>query len=286
MFESDLEGDIEEAVTVISVPPEPLTPIIEAGSTPLLVVIDSDDAWKSLEIEGYEIYVAPPDTDAAAAVAALDPARIVANLASGVVNTLGALRKAGSKARFWGCIADPTTGRAISLGMIEPVIPPIDPDGIIAKLGPYATRGARLVTIGTDVDALMSLRQALARRNVSVSMAWDAKQGMDLIQQARPDAMVIDLDLPKKDGYALVVRGVAQLDPPPYTLLVGGRSGSGKAFAEALASLEENQHLCGLEDVLTTVCTRDETMPGSKDARRHKRLPYGSRGRDKTRGRD
>lgn len=286
MFESDLEGDVEEAVTVISVPPEPLTPIIEPGSTPLLVVIDSDESWKSLEIEGYEIYVAPPDTDAAAAVAALDPARIVANLASGVVNTLGALRKAGSTARFWGCIADAATGRAISLGMIEPVIPPIDPDGIIAKLGPYATRGSRLVTIGTDVDALMSLRQALARRNVSVSMAWDAKQGMDLIHQARPDALLIDLDLPKKDGYALVLRGLAQLDPPPYTLLVGGRSGSGKAFAEALASLEENQHLCTLEDVLRSLCTRDDGGPGARDGRRQKRLPYGSRGRDKTRGRD
>lgn len=284
MFESDLEGNVDEAVTVISVPPEPLTPIIESGSSPLLVVIDSSEAWKSLDIEGYEIYVAPPDTDAAAAVAALDPARIVANLASGVVNTLGAVRKAGATARFWGCIADPETGRALPLGMIEPVIPPIDPDTIIAKLGPYAVRGARLVTIGTDVDALMSLRQALARSGVSVSMAWDAKQGMDLIHQARPDAMVVDLDLPKRDGFALVARGVAQLDPPPYTLLIGGRSGSGKAFQEALATLKDGQHLCGLEEALKTLCEREVPASPPKGAR-HRRLPYGSRGREKSRGR-
>jgi hypothetical protein len=97
MFASDLEAAPDEAVTVISVPPEPLTPVIEHGTMPLLVVIDSDQAWQSLEIDGYEVYVAAPDTDAAAAVAALDPAHIVANLASGVMNTLGALRKAGRR---------------------------------------------------------------------------------------------------------------------------------------------------------------------------------------------
>lgn len=285
LSEEELQSGVDDAVTVISVPPEPLTPIIESGSTPLLVVIDADESWKSLEVEGYEIYVAPPDTDAAAAVAALDPARIVANLASGVVNTLGALRKAGSTARFWGCIADPKAGRGIALGMIEPVIPPIDPDGVIAKLGPYATRGSRIVTAGTDVDALMSLRQALARRHVSVSMAWDAKQALDLIHQARPDAMLIDLDLPKRDGYTLVARGLAQLDPPPYTLLVGGRSGSGKAFAEMLGSAGEQLLLQDLTAVLTTVCTRAEATGQPKEARRQKRLPYGSRGREKARGR-
>jgi len=286
IFESDIEGaDVDDAVTVISVPPEPLAPIIESGSTPLIVVIDSDESWKSFELEGYEVYVAPPDTDAASAVAALDPARIIVNLASGVMNTLGALRKAGARTRFWGCIADPTTNRALPLGMIEPVIPPIDPDTIIAKLGPFATRSSRLVTIGTDVDALMSLRQALARRHVSVSMAWDAKQGMDLIHQAKPNAMIIDLDLPKRDGYALVTRGAAQLDPVPYTLLVGGRSGSGKAFAEALAAVEENQHLGTMESVLRTLCDRDEALEVPSENRKQKRLPYGSRGRDKGRGR-
>jgi CheY-like chemotaxis protein len=286
MFETDLESGVDDAVTVISVPPEPLTPIIESGSMPLLVIIDSDEAWKSIEIEGYEIYVAPPDTDAAAAVAALDPVRIVANLASGVVNTLGALRKAGSKARFWGCIADAGAGRALPLGMIEPVIPPLDPDVVIAKLGPYANRGSRLVTIGTDVDALMSLRQALARRQVSVSMAWDAKQGMDLIHQARPDAMLVDLDLPKKDGYALVVRAVAQIDPPPYTLLVGGRSGSGKGFKDALASLDDDGRVQGLEAMLIALSSSEESVPLAKEGRRHKRVPYGKSGRDHARRRD
>jgi CheY-like chemotaxis protein len=127
----------------------------------------------------------------------------------------------------------------------------------------------------------MSLRQALARRQVSVSMAWDAKQAMDLLHQARPDAMVIDLDLPKRDGYLLVSRGVAQLDPPPYTLLVGGRSGSGRAFAEALAALGTGRARDGAHRRAHRRLHPNATASVPDDARRPKRLPYGSRGRTK-----
>src|SRR5206468_6005595 len=113
--------------------------------------------------------------EAAARLRELDATRIVANLAApGTLATLTALRAVGSTARFWGCLAAPAADRVLALGMIEPAVRPIDPDAILALLGSYTTRGTRVVTAGADVDALMSLRQALSRGGMSVSMAWGA----------------------------------------------------------------------------------------------------------------
>src|SRR5207244_3821140 len=77
---------------------------------------------------------------------------------------------------------------------------------ILPVLGGYATRGTRVVTAGADGDVLMSLRHALTRQGLSVSMAWDAKQAVDLFDAVRPELVVLDLELPPRNGYELVVR--------------------------------------------------------------------------------
>src|SRR5207249_8597336 len=108
---------------------------------------------------------------------------------------------AGYGARFWGCLADPGADRALMLGMIEAVGSPIDPDEVVATLARYAVRGTRVVTAGAEVDALMSLRQALARGGLSVSMAWDAKQAADPLPVVRPGEGVVGRARPRRGRY-------------------------------------------------------------------------------------
>src|SRR5438477_2931508 len=76
----------------------------------------------------------------------------------------------------------------------------------------------------------MSLRQALARRGISVSMAWDAKQAADLLLIVRPEVVVVDLALPRRDGYAIVGR-LANVEPAPSTLIVQGADDMAAGFA-------------------------------------------------------
>src|SRR5207253_7778470 len=97
-----------------------------------------------------------------------------------------------------------------------------DPDAILEALGPHAGRGIRVVTAGADVDALMSLRQALARRGMSVSMAWDGKQASELVGGVRPEVMVVDLDLPRREG-CVTVAGPGAVDPLPSRCSCLGR---------------------------------------------------------------
>src|SRR5205809_5880582 len=118
--------------------------------------------------------------------------------------------------------------------MVEPSSRPLDPDAILEALGPHAGRGIRVVTAGADVDALMSLRQALARRGMSVSMAWDGKQASELLVVVRPEVVVVDLGLPRRDGYGILAR-LGTVDPVPAAVVIPAADDFTTAFAAALA---------------------------------------------------
>ena len=276
-FDEDLSVE-DPSVTVISVPPEPSGPPVEHSTEPVVAIIDGSEAWAGIELAGHKVLIVPPESDTAAVIAAADPVRIIANLSAGSLNALGVLRKAGCTARFWGVVADPDQNYGIPIGVVEPVIPPLDPDIVIGKLGDYVKRGARIVTVGADVDALMSLRQALARKKVSVSMAWDASQAIDLIQQMRPDALVIDLDLPKQDGYRLVTEAIVGIEPAPFTILVGGRAKSGDGFLGALRRRPSQDGQLPVSELLSTLARSIELLPGDGERRISTAAPFGSRG--------
>jgi len=264
-----------EPVRVVTVTPPPAArpPVarprvreIETGRRPL-VVLDVEDRWCEKALDGHHVEVLAPADDLAEQIAELSPARIVVNLlAPGALGALVAARAAGCGARFWGCLANPGADRALMLGMIEAAESPIDPDDVVTTLERYAARGTRVVTVGADVDALMSLRQALARKGLSVSMAWDAKQAADLLQVVRPEVVVVDLALPRRDGYGIVAR-LAALDPPPSAILVPGPDDAAVAFAAALADSASAGGALQLGQLLAAVLARSEAPPIE---RRHK----------------
>jgi CheY-like chemotaxis protein len=269
----------DASVTVISVPPDEDALPTDSTGQPTMVVLDHAGCWSTIEVPGHALYAVAPDAAAAPAVAALNPVRVLVNLtAQGAVNTLGALRKAGCTARFWGCIAD-EEGTGLALAVVEPVIPPLEPDTILRKLGDYVAKGMRILTVGGDVDALMSLRQALARKGVSVSMAWDAKQAVEVMHQVRPDAIVVDLDLPKGDGYTIVASAAALLVPVPYLVLVGGRVNSGDGFADALVAVSDRSRVLDGPRLLEALATRSDAPHPEHEERRKRTLGYGKWGR-------
>jgi CheY-like chemotaxis protein len=215
----------DAGLTVINVEAAaPEQPFVPTGA-PVVVVLDGDQGWRGIGLEGHDVAVVKPGATSVTPIQELAPTRILANLtAPGSLTALLALRAGGFRERLWGCIASVSTDTAIALGAIEPVVGPIDPDAIIAALGSYASREGRIVTAGADVDALMSLRQALSRRRTSVSMAWDAKQAREMLGVVRPHAVVVDLGMPKRDGCAIVA-ATASLDPVPLLVLVTSAAG-------------------------------------------------------------
>jgi ActR/RegA family two-component response regulator len=200
-----------------------------------IAVLDVDPVWESAAIAGYEVVLVNPEEDTAGALAELEPARVVVNLAApGALDAVAALRGAGSESKVWGCIGAAGADRAIAIGIVEVAARPLDCDAILEILKRYTSRGTRVVTAGADVDTLMSLRQAMARLGMSVSMAWDAKQATDLLTVVRPEVLVIDLDLPRQAGYGILAR-LSAADPIPCAVIVPGKDDATDAFAAALA---------------------------------------------------
>jgi CheY-like chemotaxis protein len=125
----------------------------------------------------------------------------------------------------------------------------MDPEVVLSALTGYVSTGTRLLTAGADVDAIMSLRQAVSRKGVSVSMAWDSHQAQDLLAIIKPEVAVIDLDLPPRDGYRLVA-GFADLDPVPSAVLISKRTDGADRFAAEAADRSRAHRLITFHDLL------------------------------------
>ncbi len=232
-----------------------------ASGAGLLAVLDTDVAWERLGVDDRPVTVVAPGPDAAARLAQLAPSALLVNLAApGAFDTLAVMRTAGVEARCWGSIVVPGSGRALRLGLVEPAGRPIDADAVVAALAAHATSGARVFTAGADGDALISLRQVLSRKGLSVSIAWDAKQAVDLLAVVRPHLAVIDLELPPRDGFGVVAR-LALLDPPPYLVLVGGGEDFVGGFAAALADPALGSAAVSFEAVVRAVRARGDGPP-------------------------
>jgi CheY-like chemotaxis protein len=255
-----------ESVRVVTVAPS-ASPArireIEPGRR-IVAVIDADARWEATTLDGHQVIALTPGEEAIERLNAMDPARVIVNLAApGALETMATLRAAGSTIRFWGCLASADVDRALPLGIVEAAGRPIDCDTILTGLGPYAVRGARVVTAGADVDELMSLRQAMARRQMSVSMAWDGKQATDLLGVVRPDVVVVDLDLPKRDGFAIVAR-VGTLEPIPTVLLIPGNEDTASAFTAILTDPMHASRGVPFEQLLKDSLGRSELPPAER----------------------
>jgi ActR/RegA family two-component response regulator len=248
-------------VVTVTGPSAPRTRSRDLEALPLpIAVVDVDRCWEDAA-GAQPIVVLATGEDVATRLRETPVARVVVNLAApGALDAIVALRAAGSTARVWGCLAEPAADRALALGMVEPSVRPLDPDAVVNALAAHATHGTRVVTAGADVDALMSLRQALARQGMSVSMAWDGKQARDLLGVVRPEVVVIDLGLPRSEGFAIVGQ-LAAADEPPGAVLIPGAEDPCAGFAATLADPAHAARLVTLQGLLAALLLRSEAPP-------------------------
>jgi CheY-like chemotaxis protein len=120
---------------------------------------------------------------------------------------------------MFGVVAGGGSEYVVGLGVVETVAHPVDPDALVRAVEFAAPRGARVFAAGRDAEALMKMRQALAKRGLSVSLARDTKQIDELLAMVRPQVVVIDLALPMRQGYELVMRMAASTPIPAMVLL-------------------------------------------------------------------
>src|SRR5262249_2016187 len=148
------------------------------------------------------------------------PVRVVVNLAApGGLAQLVALRAHGVSAPIFGVVGLSGQERIVGIGVVEGVARPMSAEALVAAGQRAPPRGARVFAAGRDAEALMKMRQTLAKQGLSVSMARDTKQIDELLAMVRPQVVVIDLELPTRQGYELILR-MASTAPIPAMVLI------------------------------------------------------------------
>lgn len=221
------------AATTATAPP-PSSQTTAGGGARSLLVLDVDGAWSAGEGSTLVVNVVAPGEDITARVSEIAPHRILVNLAApGAFQAMVTLRAGGCAIRFYGCIARADDDQTLLLGPVEPAPKPADPEVLVSLLTGYAPKAARIMAAGTDANTFISLRQALTRAGMSVSIAWDAKQASDLLEIVRPQLLVLDLGLPPRGAHGLVAQAAAAT-PPPVAVLIPGATDPAAGFLAAM----------------------------------------------------
>jgi CheY-like chemotaxis protein len=103
-------------------------------------------------------------------------------------------------------------GSGFILGMVDFFPYPFSIDTCAAQLTRRGTL-RRLLAVSDDVDATSSMREVLGRLGCSTATAFDSRQAADLLPLIKPDAVLIDLSMPRGEG----LRSVSRLGADPAT---------------------------------------------------------------------
>lgn len=87
---------------------------------------------------------------------------------------------------------------------------------------PDAVRRCRIVIVEDNSDSRATLQLLLEMEGHEVFAAGDGKQGIELIEQHRPDIALIDIGLPGVDGFEVARRIRAQQKQPPLLVALTG----------------------------------------------------------------
>ena len=65
----------------------------------------------------------------------------------------------------------------------------------------------RLVRVDDQADDILLIRRILeAQANYTIFEAENGKEGLDLVESKNPDLLILDLNMPEMDGFAMIER--------------------------------------------------------------------------------
>ncbi len=147
----------------------------------------------------------------------LDPLAVIAD----------AEKWGGQEPRAFTYASDST--RAAVLGLIEYFPFPFDPEACAARLLERPQGAHRVLTVSNHIELMTRLRTLLSSGRCSTTVALDGRQALDLVKPVNPEIVLIDLALPRGEGWDLINRLHAEPTTTaiPIALLWTQKLGSG-----------------------------------------------------------
>src|SRR5207253_2036484 len=79
-----------------------------------------------------------------------------------------------------------------------------DPDAVVAALARIAPQHGRLLVVDDDPQVVDMVRQLLEGEPYQVEAAGDGQEALEAISRQRPDAILLDLLMPRMDGFTVI----------------------------------------------------------------------------------
>src|SRR3989454_1809057 len=90
------------------------------------------------------------------------------------------------------------------LGASDYLLKPFDRDAVVAALARIAPQHGRLLVVDDDPQVVDMVRQLLEGEPYEVEAAGDGQEALEAISRQRPDAILLDLLMPRMDGFTVI----------------------------------------------------------------------------------
>ena len=101
--------------------------------------------------------------------------------------------------------------------------------------------GKKIAVIDDEPTSVELLKNNLKKKEYEVTTAIDGVEGFMMVQDSKPDLIILDVHMPNVDGYMLVrdIKGVEELKDTPIIIVTGDET------------LEERFKKLGIQDYFT-----------------------------------
>jgi signal transduction histidine kinase/CheY-like chemotaxis protein len=90
------------------------------------------------------------------------------------------------------------------LGAFDYLLKPLDREAVLAALGRIRGQPSRLLVVDDDPQVVDLVRQMLEDEPYEVAGAPDGQEALDAVSRRRPDIILLDLLMPRMDGFAVI----------------------------------------------------------------------------------
>jgi hypothetical protein len=178
------------------------------------IVIDHDPKWSALSSGCARVAAAAPET--AESLTGMSATFVVNLSAPGALDAIDRLQR---HAKVWGLVDTLKRETCVPLGQVVVAHSGHEVATLRAVVPHSGRRRPSVLILGGDVDPTMALWAALTRHGLSVTIAWDSVQAIDVLEIVSPDAVVVGAGGLPRGGFGFVERLPLMQRPPTIVLL-------------------------------------------------------------------
>src|SRR5213593_4789512 len=128
--------------------------------------------------------------------------------------------------------------------------------------------GKTILIVDDDYELSDGIRAVLENQGHRVLQARDGQQGKQMVDNHRPDLMILDMMMPRMGGYPVLEHFKGTTDAPSIIMITANAGSRHKAYAEYLGVIDYIRKPFAMERLLEAVqkaLTAAEKKEGSPD---------------------